>query len=70
MALTPANIPDEMILDAAQRPMQMAMPPPRQYMTPGMSQFELGMDGLPMSKGQPEQEILALPPPRQPKRLR
>ena len=70
MALTPANILDEMILEAAQRPMQMAAPPPRQYMTPGMRQFEMGIDGLPMPKGQPQESNPILPPPRQPKRLR
>lgn len=52
MPLTPANILEETIMEAVQQPQQAPPPPPpRQYMTPGMGNYEMGMDGLPMSKG-------------------
>ena len=67
MALTPANMLDEMIVQAVQQPVQMEPPPPRQYMTPGMGEYEMGMDGLPIVKGQPQQTPVpqVLPPPSQ-----
>ena len=53
MALTPANILEETIMEAVQQPLQAPPPPPpRQYATPGMSKYEMGMDGLPMPKGE------------------
>ena len=51
MALTPANILEETIMEAVQTPQVAPAPPPRQYMTPGMGNYEMGMDGLPMQKG-------------------
>ena len=67
MALTPANILEEAIIQAVQQPVQMPLPPPRQYMTPGMGEYEMGMDGLPMPKGEvpPAPVLQGLQPPSQ-----
>ena len=68
MALTPANILEETIMEAVQQPMQAPPPPPpRQYMTPGMGNYEMGMDGLPLPKGEvpPAPVPQGLQPPSQ-----
>ena len=54
MPVTPANMLEGMIAEAVQQPAQIVPPPPRQYMTPGMGNYEMGMDGLPIPKGQPQ----------------
>lgn len=66
MPLTPATYLDRLIQEYAQQPPPIALPPPRQYMTPGMEGFEMDMSGLPVPKGTAvPQEQTILPPPSQ-----
>jgi len=45
-AFTPMNIFDQALAQVQSQP---PIPPPRQYMTPGMSDFTMGEDGSPVS---------------------
>ena len=63
--MTPANMLDQMILEASQQAMTPQLPPPRPYTMPGMQNFEMGADGLPTPKAQPQESTPTLPPPSQ-----
>lgn len=65
MALTPATYLDRLIQEYAEQPAPVPMQPPRQYMTPGMADFEMDINGLPVPKGeappQPMEGVLPTP---------
>jgi len=64
--LTPATYLDRLIQEYAEQPPAPMLPPPRQYMTPGMEGFEMDMNGLPVRKGEAQpQPSNVLPPPSQ-----
>jgi hypothetical protein len=50
-AFTPMNIFDQALAQVQSQP---PIPPPRQYMTPGMTDFAMGEDGAPMNMGAPQ----------------
>ena len=51
---TPVNVFDLMVAQgAAAAGQEPAIPPPRQYMTPGMSDYVMGQDGAPIGGAPP-----------------